>query len=171
MSDLDLLDRIKDNDPEAFLELTERYGWSVYSVLREKYADHTVVDKAYNETMNTFYYSIANSDTEDPLEAVLCAFASNTSHMLVPSQRNSTEHCTDQIPPVIYLRQQETKAERFVDKRQKKNSFWCHLSLFLAVAAIVVILWGILGLLMDMNLIPFYDLGYSWFHANVMQLF
>lgn len=55
MSYTDLLERIQRNDSNAFLDLTDRYGWAVYSAIREKYPDKETAANIYNETMNSFY--------------------------------------------------------------------------------------------------------------------
>ena len=79
MSYSDLLDRMKENDPGAFLELTDRYGWPLYAFIRRKYSDNGAAEKLYNDTMNRFYHSLSDSSAEDPLEALLLAFADQLS--------------------------------------------------------------------------------------------
>jgi len=37
MSYSNLLERIMQRDTDAFLELTDRYGWALYSFIRRKY--------------------------------------------------------------------------------------------------------------------------------------
>ena len=34
-----------------------------------------------------------------------------------------------------------------------------------------LLLWIIVGILMDLDLLPFVDLGYTWFNQNVFPLF
>lgn len=166
MCDLDLLERIRCNEPDAFLELTERYGWAVYSVIRERYADHTIADKIYNETMNAFYHTLSNSNTEDPLEAILCGFAIQNLEKEAANQRIYAESAEAHMPPKIHLdvhnRPQETK---------KKNGFCYFIGTIFILVAIAAVFWCVAGLLMDLNYIPYYDLGYSWFNANIMPLF
>lgn len=169
MSYGDLLERIKQNDPGAFLEMTDRYGWSVYSIIRKKYTDSAMAEKVYNETMNIFYRSLANSSAEDPMEAILCAFADQI--VMGKPETNGTIVTQDYIPPEIQLENLQQPAVNTTVKVRKKSSFWYKLGVFLVSAAIAVVLWCIVGLLMYMNYIPYLDLGYSWFNANIVRFF
>lgn len=161
----DLLDRMKSNETEAFLEMTDRYGWAIYSAIREKYTDHDVADKVYNETMNAFYHSLADSDAEDPLEALLYGFASRISpdNLLFAQEKNAT--------PEIQLHQSELVSRNIVTSAKKQKGFGHSLTVLLLLIIIAASLWVIAAFLMKMNYIPYYDLGYSWFNTNVIPYF
>lgn len=169
MSYSNLLERMQRNDTEAFLEMTDRYGWAVYSAIREKYADQAEADRIYNETMNAFYHSLANSSAEDPLEALLCLFADYVSADSLDSVSSAAP--VEQKPPRIQLCDSVQPAEDTAKTGRSKRGIWYGLGVFLVLMAIAAVLWSIAGLLMCLNYIPFYDLGYSWFNTNVVQLF
>jgi len=174
MSYMDLLDRMSSNDTEAFLEMTDRYGWAVYSAIRKQHADHAVADRIYNDTMNAFYHSLSDSNAEDPMEALLCSFADLISEKQIASDRARLDQLVltkHDAPPEIQLYEQREFREPSRRTVTKKSHFWYNLGVIVVLMAIFAVLWCIIGLLMDMNLIPYYDLGYSWFNANIMQLF
>lgn len=161
----DLLERMKRNDTEAFLEMTERYGWSVYSAIREKYPDREQADKIYNETMNAFYHSLAASDAEDPLEALLHGLADRIS-----PDKLLFEQEIKGIPDIPLCQRKASSEKSAAPARRRKG-----IGRFFGVLLILVILagcvWIAAGYLMRMHYIPYYDLGYSWLYANVMQFF
>lgn len=164
----DLLDRMKENDTGAFLELTDRYGWAVYSAICEKYPDPIVADKVYNETMNAFYYALAVSDAEDPLEALLTGFANRISpdRLLFDQSTRAGEH---QVPE-IRLCHGVLHSKNPADSARKPIGFWYVLAIVLILLTIAGLLWIIAGMLMEMGYLPFYDLGYSWLFSHLMQL-
>jgi len=166
MSYSDLLDRMKNRDTEAFLEMTDRYGWAVYSAIREKHADHDEADRIYQETMNGFYHSLLNPAAEDPLEALLCTFADQISDKIPDSLPPEREK--ENQPPKIRLYDEPQPVSASAGK---KHGFWYGLGILLVLVAIAAVLWCMAGLLMDMQVIPYCDLGYSWFHTNVMERF
>lgn len=164
----DLLDRIGSKDSDAFLDLTERYGWSVYSVIREKYPDHAAADKIYNETMNLFYHRIADASVEDPLEALLCLLAELIAEKETQFCRDHSDLQLGTAAPAIYL---DNKEERSNSKHRKKNKFWIGLVMFLVLSIMAAVIWCGIGVMMSMDYIPYCDLGYSWFNANIIQFF
>lgn len=165
MSYLDLLDRMSSNDTEAFLEMTDRYGWAVYSAIRKRHVDHAVADRIYNDTMNAFYHSLSDSNAEDPMEALLCTFADLISDKQLASdkvrldQSVLTKHAA---PPEIQLYEQRDYDEAPGQHTRKTTRFWYRLLVLFVLLAIVAVLWFIIGLFMVMEFIPFYDLGYSY---------
>lgn len=165
----DLLDRMKNNDPEAFLELTERYGWAVYTTIRAKCSDHALADRIYNETMNLFYHSLSDSAAEDPVEALLCALADR----LNPDQQ---EHegifsLIEERPPEVHLRDRMISGDAATSIGRKRKGIWRGLGFMLFLISCAVILWCIAGFLMGMGIIPNFDLGYAWFNAHIFPLF
>lgn len=168
MDYMDLLDRIRSKDADAFLDLTERYGWAVYSAIREKYPDHGAADQIYNETMNLFYHTIADSSPEDPLEALLCLLAVQISEKEAHHGHSYSDIQTGFTPPAISLDNKETRSNF---KQQKKKKFWIQLVMFLVLSVMAAVIWCGIGVMMSMEYIPYCDLGYSWFNANIIQFF
>lgn len=169
MSYHDLLDRMQRNDTDAFLEMTDRYGWSVYSAIREKYSDAAFADKVYNETMNVFYHSLSASSCEDPLEALLCAFATRISSEKPTFDQTLTGN--QNVPPKIQLCHHICNEDNSQPIKRKKKSFMRAVSILMFLIAVALMFWYIAYLLMEMNYIPYFDLGYSWFQENVLPLF
>lgn len=168
MSYCDLLERMMQKDTEAFLELTDRYGWALYSEIRKKHPNKEVADKIYDDTMQQFYCSLQNPACEDPVEALLCAFADK----IGTSKNNSatfqnTGIWKDVQPPDIRL--QQTEADIHVNVRKKKTSFWFKLAMMLGVAGFVAVIWVGVGLMMEAGMLPYYDLGYTWVTSIVAE--
>jgi len=163
MSYSDLLNRMMEKDTDAFLELTDCYGWALYSEIRKKHSDKTVADRIYNETMNRFYHCLQNSSCDDPVEALLCEFAEQISAGSVSN--NIVSAAMDEAPPHIQLHHapKETVAKNRI-------SFWTILGILLVFAGISVTIWIIAGFLMVMQAIPFVDLGHSWFYTQIENM-
>jgi len=175
MSYSDLLNRMRERDTEAFLEMTDRYGWSLYASIRKKYPDKDVADRVYNETMNAFYRALQNPDCDDPVEALLCAFSdkiSIPSHSVVRNHLQLAEESGSVEPPEIRISDETVSHEEHHEhKTRKKSGFLTTVGLILVSVGIFFTLWVILGLLMALDVIPAADLGYSWFNANIARWF
>ena len=167
MSYADLLERMQSKDPGAFLDMTERYGWAVYSTIRQKHPDQAVADRIYDETMNSFYHYLSQSTAEDPLEALLCAYADHVSP--VEDVCGKARQCSD-APPQLQRRPQEFPAQN-VRKSSGLKTFWMVLLVLLILVVLLALLWLTAGVMMAMEYIPFYDFGYSWFDANIFDFF
>ena len=163
MSYCDLLERMMQKDTDAFLELTDRYGWALYSEIRKKYPNQETADKIYDETMQQFYRCLQNPACEDPMEALLCAFAEKIGASRGISANFLEEAPTDEEiqPPAIQLRQ--TKAEILAAPRKRKTSIWIKLALLLVLVGFLSVIWIGVGLMMEAGILPYYDLGYTWF--------
>jgi len=162
----DLLDRMKDGNTEAFLEMTDQYGWAVYAAIRQKYSDPVIADKIYNETMNAVYHGLQETSADDPLEALLCVFADRISADDLRFADSFSER--ENAPPEIQLFTRTLSSNGTV---RKKKGFWQHMGVFLLLLLVTMLIWYMIGLLMSMGYIPYFDLGYSWLHAHIMQLF
>ena len=163
MSYTDLLERMMQRDTDAFLEMTDRYGWALYSEIRKKYPQKAEADKIYDETMKAFYRSLQNPTCEDPMEALLCGFADSLSGRngaSLPSVEAGTL-TEDLQPPRVELPASERTAGRKAPKR--KGGLWFRLGMVLVLIGFVAVIWIGLGLMMEAGMIPYYDLGYSWF--------
>lgn len=163
MSYGDLLERMMQRDTDAFLELTDRYGWMLYSEIRKKVPNRADADRIYDETMRQFYGSLQNAACEDPIEAMLCAFADQISEKQGISYdlffRIQAEDAVQ--PPVVQVPVLEENEAKTAPKR--KGRFWLRLGLFLVLVGFAAVIWIGVGLMMEAGLLPYYDLGYSWF--------
>ena len=168
MSYMDLLERMQSRDPEAFLEMTDRYGWAVYSTIRQKCSDRSVADRIYEETMNSFYHQLSRSTTGDPLEALLCAFADRVTPD--DSDFSGAANPFRDTPPQIQMNPQELPCQRGSANSGGKR-FWTVAVILLLLIILLALLWITAGVMMAMDYIPFYDLGYSWFNANILNFF
>lgn len=148
MNSTELLNRIKERDMDAYLQLTRAYGLKLYSHLREQCGDKETADMAFNQTLEHFYGALTADDSQDAVEAILCAFADHT---------------------CLQMRQEKEPEEEKAEKGGGSLGFV--LGICILSVGILAALWVILGLLMDMNLIPELDLGYSWFNTYVASWF
>lgn len=169
MYDFDLLERLQNRDSDAFLELTDRYGWSIYSAIKQNYPDPAAADRIYNDTMNAFYHSLADSSEDDPVEALLQGFATLISREKLNFNSSSLQDRS--APPPIMIREEPVFAETVQAIPPKKTGIFHVLGNLLLVVAIAAVLWYIAALLMELKVIPYCDLGYSWLDANILQLF
>ena len=159
MSYSDLLERIHRNDSNAFLDLTDRYGWAVYSAIRERYPEKDIAANIYNETMNSFYHSLSGTQAEDPLEAILIASVAKIAPETLDFDSSFVEF--ENGIPHIQLHQKGVVFQD-VKTRKKKKGFDFHFCIFVILISCIGMIWCSVGLMMKMNLIPYYDLGYSW---------
>lgn len=159
----DLLERMMQRDTDAFLELTDRYGWMLYSEIRRKVPNKAEADRIYDETMRQFYGSLQNSACEDPIEAMLCAFADKIAEKQgVACDPFAPRLAEDSMqPPVVQVPVLEVKQEKKAPKR--KGRFWLRLGLFLVLIGFAAVIWIGVALMMEAGMLPYYDLGYTWF--------
>ncbi len=169
MSYCDLLERMMQRDTTAFLEMTDQYGWALYSEIRKKYPNKADADRIYDETMQYIYRSMQNPVCEDPMEAILCAFADKLAERQGLRAETSAiaEPVEDIQPPRVELVQ--SKADMHVVKHKRKKSFWYRIGMLLVMAGFAAVVWIGLGLLMEAGMIPYYDLGYSWLSEITAQ--
>lgn len=163
MSYCDLLTRMMQKDTDAFLELTDRYGWPLYSEIRRKHPNKAEADRIYNETMQYFYHCLQNAACADPVEALLLAFSDQIAEKLDHSDEifMNTEQEWNMNPPYIQLDQ--TKADLYVAVSKKKRNTWFRLGILFVLMGFATVVWLGLGLMMEAGKIPYYDIGYSWF--------
>lgn len=88
MDSLELLRKIKNKDTDAFDELMNRYGMSVYSRLLKQFGDRQAADDAFKRTMLEFYSFIEGLEGEDIIESMLFARADNIMQELVGESLN-----------------------------------------------------------------------------------
>ena len=75
MDTTEMLDRIKAKDFKALFQLTEDYGWNLYSRLRKRFSDPELVNAAFNETISDFCSDLSGNDGKDAIESLLNAYA------------------------------------------------------------------------------------------------
>ena len=161
MSYCDLLERMMQKDTDAFLEMTDRYGWALYSEIRKKYQNKETADRIYDETMQLLYRGLQNPCCEDPMEAMLCVLAETIGRNQCPDGLGSWEPEEDMQPPS--LQPPQTKADLRAAPRKRKTSFWFKFATALVAVGFAAVIWIGVGLLMEAGILPYYDLGYTWF--------
>ena len=181
----DLFNRIKAKDREAFKQLTEEYGWKVYSRIRETTEDRDQADLIFNKTFSRFYNTIEDFDSNDPIEAMLCVYAAVVADEMEKSaaegkevrlEENEIPVTQDLVPDVEALAQgTDSKKKEKKEKKARKHSgfvsFLYVIGILLLIAGIAAAVWVMAGLLMDLNILPDMDWGYSWFNANIADWF
>ena len=152
------------------MQLTQDYGWKLYSYLREQLDDKDAADEAFNRTLTGFYNSLAVKSGDDAVETLLYAFADQTCSQM-SAERNVPAH-TMMIPESETVPQAATPISSNPAQRKKKSGrFGFVLGVTVLMIGILIAGWVIVGLLMDMGLLPELDLGYSWFNANFAPWF
>lgn len=170
MSYSDLLERMMQRDVDAFLEFTDRYGWAIYSSIRRKHSNKVDADKVYHETMQQLWTCMQNEQFEDPAEALLCTLADQISLKRGP-RKDLAEIFNSDIedkPPVLHIRRSE-ESTHGISKRRKKH-FGCVIGLIVLLLIFTFSVWVIVGFLMECEIFPYVDLGYSWFCSQLQQL-
>lgn len=146
-----LLKRIQDRDMTAYHQLTEEYGWKLYSHLKTRFRDKDMLDAAFHETLRQFYNTVAGSG--DVVEALLFSYADRTCQQMIQGKKPDMA--------VAPAKKQKGKA----------GTIFFTIAFSVLVLGIFVALWVILGLLMDLGIMPEVDLGYSWFNAHLFPWF
>lgn len=151
----ELLTRIRDRDTDAFLDLTQTYGWKLYAYLNSKLKDPELTNQAFLETFSSFYNTLAAQEQADIVECLLYAYGDQVCHTLKRKEPVAE-------PP-------SASAAEAPRQRPAGPAFWI-VGILLSVG-ILAALWVILGLLMDMGILPELDLGYHWFCENIGNWF
>lgn len=79
-------------------------------------------------------------------------------------------------PILLYDDEEEEPPSLFEDEPIARRTspfkrFLGALAILILLAVVLALIWGLAGLLMRLRLIPVYDLGYSWFNANIYPFF
>ncbi len=79
-------------------------------------------------------------------------------------------------PIPLYDDEEEDPASLFDDEPIARRTtpfkrFLGGLAILILLSIVLALIWGLAGLLMRLRLIPAYDLGYSWFNANIHPFF
>ena len=170
MSYSNLLEQMRQRDTEAFLEFTDRYGWTLYNSIRRKHPNKVDADKVYHETMQQLWSCLQNDQYDDPMEAILCTWADHITLKRDP-YKNLAEvfnPVEEEKPPVLHIRASERTQASVNQKR--KNPFWIAIGTFVLLLLFVFSAWIIVGFLMEQGIIAYIDMGYSWFCSYAQQL-
>lgn len=77
------------------------------------------------------------------------------------------ENC-EKNPPAV---ENSVETEDYFPKEKQKLGIFSKIGLILLVLVILLLLWAVIGLLMNMEVIPFADLGYRWFNTHILDMF
>ena len=198
MDNNELLIRMKEKDEDAILQFMHAHGEKLYSRLLLRLGDRSLADKAFRDTIISFCKTITADDSSDPVEALLFGYADRASEdilkesldavigdtladagALTRASAGAVAPAADKAPASSAEAQPEEASaapaavpevpEQKGKARGGKGLFG--LGLVVLSLGIAAVLWVILGLLMDMQLLPEIDLGYSWFSANIAPWF
>lgn len=161
------------SDRDAFNKLTDAYGWKLYSHIRRNTDSREQADMVFNETFSRIYGTMKSYDSDDALEAMLMMYSDSIGQNIkAQPQTVMPPHFDNGFLENV---QPEGKKDRKGRKEGKKRSGFRKLLNFIGVLilllAIAAIVWVMVGLLMDLKVIPYFDLGYSWFNANIVDWF
>lgn len=180
MDTTEMLDRIKEKDFKALFQLTEDYGWNLYSRLRKRFSDPELVNAAFNETISDFCSDLSGNDGKDAIESLLYAYAEKVCRRMEQAPKCSIAFSSPaaEFPngfpndaPDDFPNPAPAKKGKPEKRERRRGGFGFALCVLILLVGIAAALWVILGLLMDMQLIPYLDLGYSWFNMHVAPWF
>ena len=181
MDTVEMLSRLKSKDYEAYQQLTEKYGQTLYSYIQGRLDDRKKIHAVFQETLSDFCSIIADPADKDVVEYLLLTFAEKNCDKTEPAKEVPAAS-----PPAVRAAEEEMQesevlpsSEIFAHKEEKKTSgpgsgsgkLGFRVAASLLILGIAAALWVILGLLMDMELIPQINLGYEWFNLHVAPWF
>lgn len=188
MNDLELLNRIKNKDREAFVEFMKKYGEALYDNLLQKLGDRRLADAAFKETMIGFYKSLTENKGDDAVSALLSGYADIVSGRIrqdylgdiIEKTADCAEHSQVVKLPLPVPEKEEIAVEEaeieFSEPSCEETTEpisrakWYLLVAVLGVCS-AIILWIIIGLLCSMDVLPELNLGYNWFNNNISEWF
>lgn len=155
----ELRSRAADRDATAYLELSNEYGWKLYSYLRDRIDDQKGLSSAYEKILRGFYQGITDDNRQGSIETMLYEAADR--------------FCADNgsQPASKKARKQKSTHKQEQSRKEKGSGFGFWLSFLVLLVLNLICLWIIAGLFMDMGLIPFLDLGYDWFNNFISAWF
>ena len=170
MSYSNLLEQMMQRDTDAFLEFTDRYGWTLYNSIRRKHPNKVDADKVYHETMQQLWTCLQNEQYDDPMEAILCVLADQITLKREPRKDLSEIFYpeSNEKPPVLHIRPSEQ--QQISGEVKRKNHLISIVGILLLFLIFTFSIWVILGFLMEYGVLTYIDLGYSWFCGWLQQL-
>lgn len=183
---MELLDRVKNKDREAFVEFMRSYGPKLYTRMLDKLGDRKLADAAFKETMIGFYKSLTENEGEDAISSLLTGYADEVSGRLqfdyLEDIIEKTADCAEKsdiekfalpVPEnkkvVENIIPHDICCDEAVDN-MKESRKWLFAVALLSVCSLIVV-WIIIGLLCSMGTIPDINLGYEWFNNNIAEWF
>ena len=161
-----IFEKIRHRDNDSFHILTENYGWKLYSYIRKNTESRELADQIFSETLSKFQENAEKYDSSDPIEAMLCLYADTLyeehrragTSGLPGSQNPAYSSAAGNVPP---------------KKKHKAGAAILYtICILLLLAAIAAALWFLVGMLVDMSILPQeWDFGYSWFNLNIADIF
>ena len=169
MSYSNLLEQMMQRDTDAFLEFTDRYGWTLYNSIRRKHPNKVDADKVYHETMQQLWTCLQNEQYDDPMEAILCVLADQITLKREPRKDLSEIFYpeSNEKPPVLHIRPSEQ--QQISGEGKRKNRLVSIAGVLLLFLIFTFSIWIILGFLMEYGFLTYVDLGYSWFCRWLQQ--
>lgn len=162
---------------EAFKLLFSRYGESIFTMLVNRCGDKQVAREILKNIFADVYEALIGIGTVDITAVWLKSLAEvylqqRGGAALLPSGANAPGAHKRQagIPP----RESEPVNPYYSSsvKNAKKKRSGFHVAAVVALGtAIAGAIWAIIGLLMDIQVLPKADLGYNWFNTNIMDVF
>lgn len=162
---------------ETFKLLFSRYGESIFTMLVNRCGDKQIAREILKNIFADVYESLIGIGTVDITAVWLKSLAEvylqqRGSAALLPSgaapqnahagQSSIPQPQPEPVNP--YYSSSNTNVK-------KKRSGY-HIAAVVALgAAITGVIWAIIGLLMDIQVLPKADLGYNWFNTNIMDVF
>lgn len=172
METLEMLNRVKSKDSKAFCQLTEDYGWKVYSCIRERIGDADQVNAAFHETFSDFSSDLTSQDGSDAVEALLLAYADRVCSRMENASAKPAKAAPYAVPvPEAFRAEPSAEKKKTKEPGHGQGRIWFGLCVAVLLLGIAAAVWTILGLLMDMGYVPELDLGYSWFNVHIAPWF
>ena len=164
-----LFKKIKGGDRASFTALSDQYGWKLYSYIRRNTPDRDTADRIFSETFSRFYASMDRYDSEDPIETMLYVYADQAG-----SQEQAGNDTADLSKWEIGHESGFSLPEVELPKKSRESTglrIVYGFCIALLSAGILLSIWVMVGMLMNMNLIPYVDLGYDWFNVHIFDIF
>lgn len=155
MDATELLSRIKSRDTDAYLQLTQDYGWKLYAHLSAKLKDPEQTNRAFNDTLAYFYEMLADQPGDDVIETLLYQIGDYICKQPVDAKQDTVEQTAD-------------KKRKKTSRKGGSVAYW--IAATVLTILILVALWVIAGLLMDMGYLPKVNLGYDWLLEMLSKL-
>ena len=135
MKDRDLPASLSEHRSAEFLRVSDLYGWKLYQLLLERTSDKQLLEELYAECLEAFCKEN-------------------------PGGSNEEAHLMKTAELVCTARLQSQRREPEEPKQWRHRGYV--ISIFLLLALIALCLWIIAGLLMELGILPYVNLGYPW---------
>lgn len=93
-------------------------------------------------------------------------------------KRRALREEAEPIPEVVEIPEEQPTAvenpvetEDFFPDKKPKVGIFGRICIILLAVVILILAWALVGLLMNLEVLPFKDLGYHWFNTHIMNMF